>query len=204
MRQSRLERDETENGNRTVKVKRSIGFALALVLLPSVAAAQIANTDHDFTTGGDAWDTAASLCETCHTPHSNASALAPLWGHATTTATFQVYASSTLDGTISAPDGVSKACLSCHDGTVAVRSGATLSGGALVGTDLRGDHPVSITYAGDAAMNTVASATAAGVVLYGTAGSETVECGSCHDPHSNAGEFLRSTTGDLCASCHNK
>lgn len=191
-------------------MKKLLGPMLGLMLVPSLAFGQILNTAHDFVNGTDPWDGAGNLCGTCHSPHTpvpGGGVVAPLWTHATSTvgAGYQVYSSSSLDNSASTPSGVTLACLSCHDGTVAVRGGASItSGGALVGTDLRGDHPVSIPFAGDPNMNTVATATGGGVSLYGTAGSETVECGSCHDPHLNAFRFLRPTTGDLCTTCHNR
>jgi predicted CXXCH cytochrome family protein len=64
------------------------------------------------------------VCVFCHTPHGADTAVnAPLWNRAkTTVTTYQMYASPTMDSTPSntaANMGVSLACLSCHDGTVA-------------------------------------------------------------------------------------
>jgi predicted CXXCH cytochrome family protein len=64
----------------------------------------------------------AEVCVFCHTPHGADSAVkAPLWNRAVNVGTaYTMYSSPTLD---SAPDqanmGVSLACLSCHDGTIA-------------------------------------------------------------------------------------
>jgi len=61
-----------------------------------------------------------------------------------------------MDSTPGQPDGVSKLCLSCHDGTVALDSyggvnGSTIiTGSALLGTDLSTSHPISMKY--DAAL----------------------------------------------------
>lgn len=59
----------------------------------------------------------------------------------------------------SQPAGVSKACLSCHDGTVAINTyggignyqtwggtGVTITNSALLGTDLTHTHPISMDY----------------------------------------------------------
>ena len=78
------------------------------------------------------------VCVYCHTPHG-AAANAPLWNRTLpATGNYTPYSSTTIDvngGTIPQPDGISLACLSCHDGTIAVDaiinapgSGANLSG----------------------------------------------------------------------------
>jgi predicted CXXCH cytochrome family protein len=120
------------------------------------------------------------------------------------------------------PDGSSKLCLSCHDGTVAlenfggVTTGTTeITGDALMGTDLSNDHPVSFTY------NT-ALATADGELedpstgLSGLGGtidddmliSGKMQCSSCHDVHNTAGinyMLLKSNSASaLCLTCHIK
>jgi hypothetical protein len=76
--------------------------------------------------GGTGYDT-TQVCVFCHTPHGSQSrdtVDAPLWNRGITTATYQPYQSPTLDsgvgGVAPQPDGVSLACLSCHDGTVAL------------------------------------------------------------------------------------
>lgn len=125
---------------------------------------------------------------------------------------------ATIDGTIDAsPGGVSLLCLSCHDGTVAVDSfgGATgttfVTGNAMVGTDLSNDHPISITYAGDADL---AAATAPSGVAGGTTIDADmlfvgkVECASCHDVHNayNINMLLKKSNANsgLCLTCHTK
>lgn len=63
------------------------------------------------------------VCVFCHTPHG-ADSRAPLWNRSmATTGAYTPYASSTIDtggGVIPQPDGISLACLSCHDGTIAL------------------------------------------------------------------------------------
>jgi len=175
------------------------------------------------------------ICVYCHTPHGGQKTIAdntgPLWNRNYIPIPFQIYESFTLDSAPSnPPTGVSKACLSCHDGTLGINqminrpgSGSGTNpdsatdwkiGGAgssnnmaLIGTDLRDDHPVSIVY-GDAksygsgaAIGTDShqagfrGATLLGtrpvvqngnvtLPLYGSSATTgKVECGSCHDPH---------------------
>jgi predicted CXXCH cytochrome family protein len=116
------------------------------------------------------------------------------------------------------PAGISKLCLSCHDGTVAIdayggSSGTTnMTGAAKIGTDLRNDHPVSFTYnaalatadGGLVTPNSASKVDAAGIVpLF----SSKLECASCHDAHDNTyGSFLRMNNAGsaLCLTCHNK
>ena len=113
------------------------------------------------------------------------------------------------------PSGVSKACLSCHDGTVAINqsftglsgsAGVTVtSGSGLIGTDLRTTHPLSITYDSTLAttdgflrdpstpMSTAVAGTLPGVGLTGKTIAQAmlvggkVECASCHDVHADVG-----------------
>jgi predicted CXXCH cytochrome family protein len=65
----------------------------------------------------------AEICVFCHTPHgADTNVKAPLWNRAVTSSTYTVYASPTMDSapsSVAAEMGVSLACLSCHDGTVA-------------------------------------------------------------------------------------
>jgi predicted CXXCH cytochrome family protein len=208
-----------------IKMRNSKLFFIGIALLLAGAlmfslyggktqAAGITGTDHDFS--GRGWGS-NQVCIFCHVPHNaTGNTLAPLWSHAATVASFTPYASSTLNATVAQPAGVSKACLSCHDGTVAIdtygtRTGTNMiTGGALLGTNLSNDHPVSFTYDGalataDGGLATPASASqvVAGIPLY----SGKLECGSCHNVHDNAnGSFLRmaNTGSALCLKCHTK
>ena len=64
------------------------------------------------------------ICVYCHTPHgANTSIGAPLWNRNTPpgSGSYTVYTSATMTTSPSnPPSGVSLACLSCHDGTIAV------------------------------------------------------------------------------------
>jgi predicted CXXCH cytochrome family protein len=202
-----------------VKLSRLIGLAMLVAVVVwsgALYAAGISGTAHDFS--GRTGFGSNQICIFCHTPHNAAATqIVPLWNHATTaTAAFTLYASSTLNATPGQPSGNSKACLSCHDGTVAIdsygaRTGTNfITGGALLGTNLANDHPISFTY--NAALATAdtglvtplsASQVVAGIPLY----SGQLECGSCHNVHDNAnGEFLRvsNAASALCLRCHTK
>jgi hypothetical protein len=125
-----------------------------------LAQAGIANSMHDFS--HESWNTTRDLCGPCHMAHGSDvnNQLIPLWGHATTTRTFTPFTSPTVVASsiaIGQPNGSSKACLSCHDGSLAVNQyGGAIQGGSPrminsdfhVGAngDLRGDHPLSFTY----------------------------------------------------------
>ncbi len=198
--------------------------ALVISFYTGKAQAGIANSKHDLSmtsTGGGTYKstTETQICIFCHTPHNAKTGtdnLVPLWNHASTAAIFTLYSSSTLNAVPGQPSNNSKACLSCHDGTVAVDTygGNTgnkmITGTALVGTDLSNDHPISFTYdaalaTADGGLVTPASAlqVVAGIPLY----TAKVECASCHNVHDNAiGDFLRSTNAGsaLCLKCHNK
>jgi len=138
-----------------------------------------------------------------------------LWNHEITTQTFTMYTPLASGRTITGqPDGPSKLCLSCHDGVTAVdnyggvqRNSEYITGNANIGTDLRDDHPIGITYpVGETGYND--KVTLQGVKLVTVGGeADRVECTSCHDPHDNSQDpFLRVTKAgsQICLECHNK
>lgn len=180
-------------------------------------AASIVGSGHDL--GGNNANDNQQICVYCHTPH-NASTAAPLWNRSLPTGPYTMYSSPTLDMTIAAsPQGTSLACLSCHDGSIAVdqllnfppgmsSNNVQIDAGVNFGTDLSNDHPVSITY--DHTLDTDFVAAVGGQVgglqLFG-AGADQVECASCHLVHDPAiSPFLRvSNAGSaMCLSCHVK
>jgi len=204
-------------------MRKILGATMGLLLVAGLAGAQISGSAHDFR--GQTWMTTSEICLPCHTPHNASTALpVVLWNHAVTTATYTLYDSPTMNATTGQPDGVSKACLSCHDGTVALDSfggttgGTTISGTANFGTDLTNDHPVSFTYNDTLATtdgglhlptttNSGLGSTIATDMLFGT-GNTQVECASCHDVHNAAGLpslLLKTNAGSaLCLTCHAK
>ncbi|MBW2694016.1 MAG: cytochrome C [Deltaproteobacteria bacterium] len=192
----------------------------ALIGLPTAAFAVITGSVHDLK--GETYTD--EICNVCHTPHNATSTVtaAPLWDHAESAETFTVYSSATLDAApVGQPSGVSKLCLSCHDGSVAIDSfGGTvgtdiMTGTALVGSDLSNDHPISFTYdtalaTADGELHDPATAT---TELTGTIADDllfggNMECSSCHDVHNAVGNTallqIDNDNSDLCLTCHNK
>jgi predicted CXXCH cytochrome family protein len=191
------------------------GFAAALLLCAanSAMAGFISGSAHDFSTLPG--NTSKGICIACHTPHKAdvGTVDAPLWNHANTTATYTFYGSSTMNAAApSGVSGVSKLCLSCHDGTVAIDSfgGATGStkitaaaykAGSNIGVSLSDDHPIGIQYdaalaTADGSLHNPASKTVTigsgaqsktgtiqNTMLYGP-GKNLMECSSCHDVHN--------------------
>jgi predicted CXXCH cytochrome family protein len=213
-------------------MKRILIVLLAMVFMVGFAgmaiAADIAGSKHDFSaTGsgeGQGENATGEICNTCHAPHnpSNASD-GPLWDHVVTGSSFTGYAD--VNDTINATDindtigGVSKLCLSCHDGSVAIDSfggvtgGTSITGVGLLSTDLSDDHPVSFTYDttlanADTELTDPASAAQVGtddLPLF--EGTQQMECATCHNAHDGAATyFLRvaNVGSALCKNCHIK
>jgi predicted CXXCH cytochrome family protein len=187
----------------------------------------ILDTPHNLSVSGKG--TIKSLTETrvcvfCHSSH-NASDEGPLWNHETTPSHFRTYDRSTMVGNAEAPNGATKLCLSCHDGTVAV--GAVRSMGRTVamanvgpsgeipssrksnlGTDLAGTHPVSIKFQQRTAAQRqnltwppFDPENEVGVDANGY-----VQCTSCHDPHGSRSEkypfWRKESFSQVCQACH--
>jgi mono/diheme cytochrome c family protein len=79
------------------------------------------------------------VCVYCHTPHganANAPGAAPLWNRSVPAgSSFTAYSGPNMDSTPLAPVGVSLACLSCHDGSLALDALINASGsGKFSGT----------------------------------------------------------------------
>jgi len=75
------------------------------------------------------------ICVFCHTPHAAETSQGPLWNRALNDPlAYQTYRSSSIDattktpGVLDPPNGVSKLCLSCHDGTMAIGAVNVLNG----------------------------------------------------------------------------
>ncbi len=107
---------------------------LCLLLSVSALAGSIVRSRHDLSalnwrayqaeTGpmtGGTFNDYRETCIYCHTPH-DASSFAPLWNrNLPDPSGYQMYSSPNFDSVLpKSPDGISLACLSCHDGTVAV------------------------------------------------------------------------------------
>ncbi len=240
---------------------------------------QILGSPHDLTTYANLAQTGngnGQLCAYCHIPHavqgggagSTPAGLPLLWNHQLpTNTTYTPYSSATLktttvSGDMSTPNAFySLACLSCHDGSVALGAvyrmpdndtlNTTVTMANLqadgpmhlvgLGNNLSQTHPVNFTYdatlvAADSGIWNVGTAANIRQIGLGTAltavrpGTQadangallqpilfngTVQCASCHNPHSEASlDFLRvpvaSTNANntaavpslLCLKCH--
>ncbi len=204
-------------------LKRCITISVMILVVAGLSFSQsIVGSAHDFS--NENWNNTSEICVVCHTPHNadNTVSDAPLWNHEVTAATFTPYSSSSLNATVGQPDGSSKLCLSCHDGTVAVDNfgGRTngnqfVSGSEKIGTDLSDDHPVSFTYDGalasadgglydPATTNSGLGGTIDNDMLIGSK----MQCASCHDVHNGSGVgnlLVKSNSGsNLCLTCHQK
>ncbi|MBI5921635.1 MAG: cytochrome C [Betaproteobacteria bacterium] len=220
-----------------MKSVKQLWIAAAAILLAISAQSALAaigtivGSKHDFSSGGPnaAYKgTGTQVCVYCHSPHASSS-VGQLWNHAASTATYTLYSSSTLNAAPGQPTGVSKLCLSCHDGTVAIDSFGTVTGTKLVtgaaniGTDLGASHPIGFVY--DAALVTldpglkaITSAVTIGAATAGTIASKMLDkdgkvaCTSCHDVHNTEiataveAKLLKVSTSAsaLCKSCHVK
>lgn len=140
------------------------GLALGavMVFMPSAGHASIIGGPHDFSTSTNYYVngqsfvtstrngvTSTNVCGACHTIHHLPDpARGPLWVHTPTAQTFKTYDQA---GSETFPSGItvslgssSKACLSCHDGSVAINSQDSLSGGVITTTNKLGS-PVFIS-----------------------------------------------------------
>jgi predicted CXXCH cytochrome family protein len=206
--------------------KLNVFLTVSFLLLVSFGYAQtIVGSGHDFK--NKSWNAATGeVCIVCHTPHNANTTVAdaPLWNHQlSAVASYTMYSSGTMQSVAGQPDGSSKLCLSCHDGTVAMdnfggkTNGSTanvMTGSTVLGTSLSNDHPISITY--DAALATADGGLNDPSVTSGLGGSIAakmlvsgkMQCSSCHDVHNGAGVahlLLKSNAGSaLCLTCHKK
>ena len=196
-------------------MKNTLAILTALAALawaaPDIVAngsgAGVVGSPHDFST--ETWNTREEVCRSCHVPHDHQRdiyQLGLLWNHETSTATYTTYTS--VDGTVAGqPDGVSKLCLSCHDGTVGIDEWAGKNVGAGTGfigdfnadyqvpgnittpNDLSRTHPLSVPYVYDAAdldgLHDPTSPMGTSGTINDVLELGKVQCSSCHDVHDN-------------------
>lgn len=219
-------------------MKKMLILTVAMLLIAGVAYAGVSSSKHDMRSylneGAGGYN---EICVYCHTPHSAAktggTAVLPLWNRSYNTgATYTPYSSSTMNATMPTTlSGASGACMTCHDGTIAVSAlynipndttGAPTAGvgnvnaamklnagPAAFSTDLSDDHPVGITFMEGAGteMNALATVQASSNVRLFGGSTDQVECASCHNVHSfTYTPFLRSTNAGsaMCLTCHAK
>jgi len=242
------------------KLTALLALGAVVAFMPSVSKASIVGSEHDFTseTGGAGsitnqgiasftWSggggTYQNPCQVCHIPHKAQDptvSMAPLWNHAPSAnaSSYVKYgdgpnASPTFKALgLSVTLGSSVACLSCHDGSVAVNEMAGYTGKvstngnagaasaipswaveAIGGTDLTKMHPIGVSYTAAAAVDVDLVQTPTALMnrmLKGT--QKTVECASCHDIHRTMGVattyshnlIVSLDGGALCTTCHSK
>lgn len=203
-------------------MKKLLVLAAVMTLFASPALAGIDGSAHDFVNGKNAAGTsvaisgATEICVFCHTPHNATDDKLPLWNRTLpANNVYTMYNSATFDGDPNndVPGPESLACLSCHDGTIAVdaygsntgsnklgESGGYLDGSsALLSQDLTDDHPIGVTLTN----NSDQLKTPVTAELF----SDKVECASCHDVHDGTiGDFLITSNANsaLCLDCHDK
>ncbi|HZQ46789.1 MAG TPA: cytochrome c3 family protein [Verrucomicrobiae bacterium] len=215
------------------------GLALGalMALVPFTSQGTIIGSKHDFSIATNYWVGgtnnwtvgfgSTNVCGECHTiHHAPDPARGPLWIHTPTANTFKTYDQS---GSETFPSGLtvtlgssSKACLSCHDGSIAINSqdsGATpgttttVKGGTGVfiapsaivvevaggQDDLTHMHPIGVNYASaisylpTAALNPITTPIGGGSISTVMLKNGNVECSSCHDIHRTQG--TSSTSG---------
>ncbi len=196
-------------------------LASSLDAAPQISST-ILGTKHNLSVSGPGEFKSAQesrVCIFCHAPH-NSRTQVPLWNRQDSTASYLTYTSSTLVGDVGQPNGSTKLCLSCHDGTIALGSVVSLqteipmvsgrrllnSGPGFFGANLRDDHPVSFHYQSSRGGSGIGYRSAPQIVKPITLDSTGyVQCTSCHDSHSNVhGSFLRQDNkhSQLCLACH--
>lgn len=200
-------------------------LALPLVVRAGILGVNNSGSPHDFS--GESWNNNPAdpntVCGVCHTPHHADPVLGPLWNHTSSGGGFTMYANGAAPGAnvrftpASQPNASSLACLSCHDGTVAINSygggiqgggsGVTITNSANLTKNLTHSHPISFTYD----VNLIAldkwlynpdttqvlqPVSGGGAFVSGVNmsingfllnGNHTVECSSCHDVHNQEG-----------------
>lgn len=176
--------------------------------------------------------TETEVCKFCHVPH-NAVVPAPLWGHELSPAQYVVPRLRDGQGgrrPVAQPDGSSRLCLSCHDGTVALGdiagTAVQMSGEqrlrpghrGFMGTDLSGSHPVSFVVTDNAyvlqedsrdmGVKRLALITSDPDIRLDERGK--MQCTTCHDPHKDLYYqegvvprfWVKPTVGEVCLTCH--
>lgn len=193
--------------------------ALSFAMIEPVAGEtkSVTGTKHDFSMYGNIFDT-TDACVVCHILRSSPDTMLSPRSVPGTFSGFQLYTSNTIDSFVDEPGIGSVVCLSCHDGETAFDalngSYGTASNNmsshfkespAIIGTDLRNDHPIGVAITADfGGIRDESAIRNAGLKIHGGK----VECTTCHDPHGSDGYpfFLRMDPygAPLCLVCHIK
>lgn len=226
---------------RIAPVAVCIGVSLAMQFASAGNVNNVVGTKHNLSSASTntvkadpgAGVTTDQTCVFCHTPHgasTNATfTLNPLWNRQPSGASYQLYnntASASMDAAVSQPEGTSKLCLSCHDGTISVGAVNVLGGrsnqnvgmlgtqtgvnaGKLLdsgdgytrnlGIDLRNDHPISFSYnvGGTAADNDDLRRITAGKYTVGA-----VDIVASRAPPAKYAVLPLEATNVQCGTCH--
>ena len=208
---------------------RLLGALALLAMAGASASAQIALSEHNFSSKG--WS-GGEICKPCHTPHFAVEGVPRLWNHTLTTAAYTMH-----EGPGTAEDNldvVSRMCLSCHDGTVALDSFGGQAGGAEfigaqgnLGVDLTDDHaigtdafyppPVVPSWWNTSMQPTTGGGTSVGsgantlrLKAFDDNGTTryVVGCTTCHNAH-NRGNYphmtaISNSASTMCLVCHIK
>ena len=217
-------------------MRSGILVAAALALMtPTVAlaAGALVNSKHDLSsasTGPNKSATQNQLCVFCHVAHNSAPAVGrPLWNHSMTSQALSWNPGTTVRGTTLPTDitstalNGSRACMSCHDGTIAlgdllngsfpvtganVDANGKLNSGVnhLIPGSMQTNHPLGVKQPTTVipGFTGFKSVPATNAVNYD--GNGYVQCDSCHNPHDNTfPPFLKidNTQSTICTTCHN-
>ncbi|MHB0968454.1 MAG: cytochrome c3 family protein [Thermoanaerobaculia bacterium] len=226
--------------NRRIATLVCVAALVIPAALPAASPAKpnsgrVANTLHNLSVSGpgDVKSlTETEICKFCHIPH-NPVVREQLWSQPLSAAQYDTPMITSSAGRTSPapqPDGASRLCLSCHDGTVAIGNmrprGGSNGGSALrlnpgsrgyLGTDLSGSHPVSFivtdappdpAQTSDIGVKALTAIQSDIDVRLDAAGK--MQCTSCHDPHDDRNfqpgvtpHFLvKPTTTEVCLTCH--
>jgi hypothetical protein len=199
--------------------------------------AGVAGTRHNLSASGRGEIRAESetqICKFCHIPHS---AVVPegLWSRRLSKARYDVPPVRDTSGARVVrhqPDGSSRLCLSCHDGTIALgeiggeprpiamRGVPRLAEDrpGFLGIDLTGAHPISFVVPDgdrdlddtdrDIGIKPLSTIRATDGVRLDAAGK--MQCTTCHDPHLDRyykeGRvprfWVKPTVEEVCLACH--
>ena len=201
-------------------LKKSFVF---IVLTASVVFGQsFINSPHDFTK--KEWNISNNPCFVCHTRANGGEKYVkkPLWEHNYQQVSYNVYQSNTLNAKVGQPTGISKLCLSCHDGTIALNNFGGNTGPLeyidsknKIGVDLRDSHPVSFTYDSKLAQEdgelydpSQSSSGLGATIQQDLLVDNQLHCTSCHDVHNLMGNdkmlVIMNVKSRLCLTCHIK
>jgi hypothetical protein len=216
---------------------RALVVVCSALLLGAGGRGSVVDTVHNLSVTGPGEIRALNeteICKFCHIPH-NSVERESLWSRELPQTRYAMPSSPAVGGgstKMHQPDGSSRLCLSCHDGTVALgeigreptpvaMAGARRLGPGrrgYLGTDLSGSHPISFTVPdgdaeseeldGDMGIRPRAIIESSPDVRLDEHGK--MQCSTCHDAHADVyyqpGRvprfWVRPTVEEVCLTCH--